>query len=149
MAKQIEFNEEARRSLKRGVDVIANAVKTTLGPKGRNVALDRKFGAPTVTHDGVTVAKEIELKDPFQNMGAQMLKEAATKTNDIAGDGTTTATVLAQAMVHEGLKNLAAGANPMQLKKGIEQATAVAVEHIKSIAKPVQRREDIAAIATI
>src|SRR5207249_2017047 len=120
-----------------------------LGPKGRNVALDRKFGAPTVTHDGVTVAKEIELKDPFQNMGAQMLKEAATKTNDIAGDGTTTATVLAQAMVHEGLKNLAAGANPMQLKKGIDMATVAAVENIKSMAKPVMGRDDIGHIATI
>ena len=121
MAKQIEFSDEARASIKAGVDAVANAVKTTLGPKGRNVALDRKFGAPTVTHDGVTVAKEIELKDPFENMGAQMLKEAATKTNDVAGDGTTTATVLAQAMVHEGLKNLAAGANPMLLKRGIER----------------------------
>ena len=109
MAKQIEFNEEARHSLKRGVDTLANAVKTTLGPKGRNVALDRKYGAPTVTHDGVTVAKEIELQDPFENMGAQLLKEAATKTNDVAGDGTTTATVLAQAMVTEGLRNVAAG----------------------------------------
>ncbi len=149
MAKQIEFSDSARASIKAGVDAVANAVKTTLGPKGRNVALDRKFGAPTVTHDGVTVAKEIELKDPFQNMGAQMLKEAASKTNDVAGDGTTTATVLAQAIVHEGLKNLAAGANPMQLKKGIEIATRAVVEHIKSIAKPVQGRDDIAAIATI
>jgi chaperonin GroEL len=149
MAKQVAFSEEARQSIRLGIDAVANAVKTTLGPKGRNVALDRKFGAPTVTHDGVTVAKEIELKDPFQNMGAQMLKEAATKTNDIAGDGTTTATVLAQAMVHEGLKNLAAGANPMQLKKGIESATATAVENIKKMAKPVQGREDIAHIATI
>ena len=149
MAKQIEFSDSARASIKAGVDAVANAVKTTLGPKGRNVALDRKFGAPTVTHDGVTVAKEIELKDPFQNMGAQMLKEAASKTNDVAGDGTTTATVLAQSIVHEGLKNLAAGANPMLLKKGIEQATVAAVEHIKSIAKPVQGRDDIAAIATI
>jgi len=149
MAKQIEFSDSARSSIKAGVDAVANAVKTTLGPKGRNVALDRKFGAPTVTHDGVTVAKEIELKDPFQNMGAQMLKEAASKTNDVAGDGTTTATVLAQAIVHEGLKNLAAGANPMLLKKGIEIATRAAVEHIQSIAKAVQGREDIAAIATI
>src|SRR6266566_1663611 len=149
MAKQIEFSEAARSSIKAGVDAVANAVRTTLGPKGRNVALDRKFGAPTVTHDGVTVAKEIELKDPFQNMGAQMLKEAASKTNDVAGDGTTTATVLAQSIVQEGLKNLAAGANPMLLKKGIEQATIAAVEHIKSIAKPVQGRDDIAAIATI
>src|SRR5207253_5960059 len=127
MPKQLHFNEEARRSLKRGVDIVAEAVKTTLGPRGRNVAIDKKFGAPTVTHDGVTVAKEIELKDPFENMGAQMLKEAATKTNDVAGDGTTTATVLAQAMIHEGLKNLAAGANPMLLKKGIDQATVAAV----------------------
>src|SRR6476661_7249025 len=149
MPKQLEFSEEARRSLKRGVDAVANAVKTTLGPKGRNVALDRKFGAPTVTHDGVTVAKEIELKDPFQNMGAQMLKEAASKTNDVAGDGTTTATVLAQAMVHEGLRNVAAGANPMLLKRGIDIATRAAVEHIKSLAKPVQGRDDIAHIASI
>ncbi|MBF6612371.1 MAG: chaperonin GroEL [Chloroflexi bacterium] len=149
MAKQIEFSDDARQSIRAGVDAVANAVKTTLGPKGRNVALDRKFGAPTVTHDGVTVAKEIELKDPFENMGAQMLKEAASKTNDVAGDGTTTATVLAQAMVHEGLKNLAAGANPMLLKRGIEQATRVAVDHIKSMATPVQGREDIAHIATI
>jgi len=149
MAKQIEFSDSARASIKAGVDAVANAVKTTLGPKGRNVALDRKFGAPTVTHDGVTVAKEIELKDPFENMGAQMLKEAASKTNDVAGDGTTTATVLAQAIVQEGLKNLAAGANPMQLKKGIELAARAAVEHIQSISKPVQGRDDIAAIATI
>jgi chaperonin GroEL len=149
MAKQIEFGDSARGSIKAGVDAVANAVKTTLGPKGRNVALDRKFGAPTVTHDGVTVAKEIELKDPFENMGAQMLKEAASKTNDVAGDGTTTATVLAQAIVHEGLKNLAAGANPMLLKKGIELAARAAVERIKSIATPVQGRDDIAAIATI
>ena len=124
MAKQIEFNEEARRALKRGVDMLANAVKTTLGPKGRNVALDKKFGAPTVTHDGVTVAKEIELEDPFENMGAQLLKEAATKTNDVAGDGTTTATVLAQAIVTEGLRNVAAGANPMLLKRGIDKGAA-------------------------
>src|SRR5512133_2372281 len=143
MAKQIEFSDSARASIKAGVDAVANAVKTTLGPKGRNVALDRKFGAPTVTHDGVTVAKEIELKDPFQNMGAQLLKEAATKTNDVAGDGTTTATVPAQAMVHEGLRNLAAGANPMQLKKGIDIATRAAVEYIKAMATPVQGREDI------
>ncbi len=149
MAKQIEFGDSARASIKAGVDAVANAVKTTLGPKGRNVALDRKFGAPTVTHDGVTVAKDIELKDPFENMGAQMLKEAASKTNDVAGDGTTTSTVLAQAIVHEGLKNLAAGANPMQIKKGIESATRAAVEFIKSLAHPVQGRDDIAAIATI
>src|SRR3954449_9118793 len=133
MAKILEFNEQARASLKEGVDALANAVKTTLGPKGRNVALDKKFGAPTVTHDGVTVAKEIELDDPFANMGAQLLKEAATKTNDIAGDGTTTATVLAQAIVTEGLRNVAAGANPMLLKRGIDIATRAAVEYIKSL----------------
>ncbi|HEX8229488.1 MAG TPA: chaperonin GroEL [Chloroflexia bacterium] len=149
MAKQLEFSMEARASIKAGIDAVANAVKTTMGPKGRNVALDRKFGAPTVTHDGVTVAKEIELKDPFENMGAQMLKEAATKTNDVAGDGTTTATVLAQAMVHEGLKNLAAGANPMLLKRGIDIATRAAVEHIHAMSSPVETREDIAHIATI
>ncbi len=128
MAKILAFNEDARQSLKVGIDTLANAVKTTLGPKGRNVALDKKFGAPTVTHDGVTVAKEIELADPFENMGAQLLKEAATKTNDVAGDGTTTATVLAQAIVHEGLKNVAAGANPMLLKRGIDLATDAIVE---------------------
>ncbi|HMA37726.1 MAG TPA: chaperonin GroEL [Chloroflexia bacterium] len=149
MAKQIEFNEEARRSLKRGVDVIANAVKTTLGPKGRNVALDRKYGAPTVTHDGVTVAKEIELKDPFENMGAQLLKEAATKTNDIAGDGTTTATVLAQAIVTEGLRNVAAGANPMLLKRGIDLGVAALVAQIRANAKPVNSQEEIASVAAI
>src|SRR5215212_7211941 len=120
MSKVLEFNTQARQSLKDGVDILANTVKTTLGPKGRNVALDKKWGSPTVTHDGVTVAKEIELEDPFENMGAQLLKEAATKTNDVAGDGTTTATVLAQAIVTEGLKNVTAGANPMQIKRGIE-----------------------------
>ena len=120
MAKQLVFSEEARRSLKRGIDVLSTAVATTLGPKGRNVALDKKFGAPTITHDGVTVAKEIELEDPYENMGAQLLKEAATKTNDIAGDGTTTATVLAHTIITEGLKNVAAGANPMLIKRGIE-----------------------------
>ena len=148
MAKQIEFSEEARRSLKRGVDVVANAVKSTLGPKGRNVALDRKYGAPTVTHDGVTVAKEIELKDPFENMGAQLLKEAATKTNDVAGDGTTTATVLAQAIVHEGLRNVAAGANPMLLKRGIDLGTQALVARIREMAQPVQGRDEIANVAT-
>src|SRR5437763_824366 len=144
MAKQIEFNEEARRSLKRGVDTVANAVKATLGPKGRNVALDRKYGAPTVTHDGVTVAKEIELKDPFENMGAQLLKEAATKTNDVAGDGTTTATVLAQAIVHEGLRNVAAGANPMLLKRGLDLRVAALVTAIRGMAQPVQSQEESA-----
>src|ERR671939_1709159 len=131
MAKQLEFNEEARRSLKRGVDVIANAVKTTLGPKGRNVALDRKYGAPTVTHDGVTVAKEIELKDPFENMGVQLLKEAASKTNDVAGDGTTTSTVLAQTIVGEGLRLVAAGANPLLLKRGLDTGLTALDAEIK------------------
>ena len=149
MAKILEFNEDARKSLKIGVDTLANAVKTTLGPKGRNVALDKKFGAPTVTHDGVTVAKEIELSDPFENMGAQLLKEAATKTNDVAGDGTTTATVLAQAIVNEGLKNVAAGANPMLLKQGIDMATDKIVEAIKSMATEVQGRDEIAQVASI
>ena len=121
MAKQLVFDEDARRSLKKGIDILAEAVKSTLGPKGRNVALDKKFGAPSITHDGVTVAKEISLENPFENMGAQLLKEAATRTNDVAGDGTTTATVLAQAIVTEGLKNMAAGANPMQLKQGIDK----------------------------
>jgi chaperonin GroEL len=148
-AKQLAFAEEARRSLKTGVDVMANAVKTTLGPKGRNVALDKKFGAPTITHDGVTVAKEIELENPYENMGAQLLKEAATKTNDIAGDGTTTATVLAQMIVTEGLKNVAAGANPMLLKRGIEKGTAVLVEAIKKSATPVKGQEEIANVASI
>src|SRR5436190_5687170 len=146
-AKILEFNEDARKSLKTGIDTLANAVKTTLGPKGRNVALDKKFGAPTVTHDGVTLAKEIELADPFENMGAQLLKEAATKTNDVAGDGTTTATVLAQATVTEGLRNVAAGANPMLLKQGIDLATDKIVEAIKGMAKEVQGREEVAQVA--
>ena len=149
MAKQLQFSEEARRSLKRGVDTLAQAVGTTLGPKGRNVALDKKWGAPTITHDGVTVAKEIELEDPFENMGAQLLKEAATKTNDVCGDGTTTATVLAQAIVHGGLKNVAAGANPMLLKHGIEAASQAVVKAIKDAAHPVDTREDIANVAAI
>ncbi|MCB0216788.1 MAG: chaperonin GroEL [Chloroflexi bacterium] len=149
MAKQLVFNEAARRGLKEGVDTVANAVKTTLGPKGRNVALSRKFGAPTVTHDGVTVAKEIELEDPYANMGAQLFKEAAMRTNDVAGDGTTTATVLAQAMVTEGLRNVAAGANPMQIKRGIEMATKVVVEEIRKISRNVEGREEIAQVATI
>lgn len=148
-AKQLAFAEDARRHLKIGVDAMANAVKTTLGPKGRNVALDKKFGAPTVTHDGVTVAKEIELENPYENMGAQLLKEAATKTNDVAGDGTTTATVLAQTIVTEGLKNVAAGANPMLLKRGIEKGTAVLVEEIKKMAKQVKGKDDIAHVAAI
>src|SRR5215471_1074519 len=149
MAKQLVFDENARRSLKKGIDVLAGAVKTTLGPKGRNVALDKKFGAPTVTHDGVTVAKEIQLEDPFENMGAQLLKEAATKTNDVAGDGTTTATVLAQAIVNEGLKNLAAGANPMQLRQGIDQGVEAIVEYIRQHATPVHGKKEIAQIATV
>src|SRR5512136_1198738 len=149
MAKQISFAEEARRDLKVGVDALANAVKVTLGPKGRNVALDKKWGAPTITHDGVTVAKEIELQDPWQNMGAQLLKEAATKTNDIAGDGTTTATVLAQAIVNEGLKNVAAGANPMLLKRGIEKGVAALSANVKAQAIAITTKEEIAAVAAI
>jgi chaperonin GroEL len=145
----IEFNEQARQSLKQGVDVLANAVKTTLGPKGRNVALDKKFGAPTVTHDGVTVAKEIELEDNFANMGAQLLKEAATKTNDVAGDGTTTATVLAQAIVHEGMRNVAAGANAMLLKRGIELGTDALIEKIQDMAVAVKGKDEIAQVAAI
>ncbi|MCS7352318.1 chaperonin GroEL [Thermoflexus sp.] len=147
--KQLVFGEEARRRLKRGIDILANAVGTTLGPKGRNVALDKKWGAPSITHDGVTVAKEIELPDPYENMGVQLLKEAATKTNDVAGDGTTTATVLAHMMVTEGMKNVAAGANPMLLKKGIEMAVKAVVEEIKRMAKPVQSKDDIAHVAAI
>ncbi len=147
-AKQLIFAEEARRKLKTGIDTVSNAVVTTLGPKGRNVAIDRKFGAPTITHDGVTVAKEIELEDPFENMGAQLIKEAATKTNDIAGDGTTTSTLLAQTIVNEGLKTLAAGGNPMLLKRGIEVASKMVSEEIKSHAIAISTREDIANVAT-
>ena len=149
MAKQLIFSEEARRSLKEGIDVLANAVSTTLGPKGRNVALDRKFGSPTITHDGVTVAKEIELEDPFQNMGAQLLKEAATKTNDIAGDGTTTSTVLAHAIVTEGLKTLAAGANAMLLKHGIEKAAHAVAGKVSELAIELSSKEEIANVASI
>ncbi|MEM7510790.1 MAG: chaperonin GroEL [Bacteroidota bacterium] len=149
MAKNIEFRVEARDKLKRGVDALANAVKVTLGPKGRNVVIDKKFGAPNITKDGVTVAKEIELKDPVENMGAQMVKEVASKTADIAGDGTTTATVLAQAMIREGLKNVTAGANPMELKKGIEEATKVVVEKLKSFSKEISGSKEIAQVATI
>ena len=148
-AKQIVFSEDARRKLKRGIDTVATAVSTTLGPKGRNVAIDKKFGAPTVTHDGVTVAKEIELEDPFENMGAQLFKEAAVKTNDIAGDGTTTATVLAQHMVHEGLKNVAAGANPMLLKQGIEIGTQALANKIRSMAISIDSFDEIASVASI
>lgn len=149
MAKQLVFGDEARRYLKSGVDAVANAVATTLGPKGRNVALDRKYGSPTITHDGVTVAKEIELEDPYENMGAQLLKEAATKTNDIAGDGTTTSTVLAHAIVSEGLKNLAAGANPMLLKRGIEAASKVVSEAIHGQAIDITTKAEIGSVATI
>ena len=149
MAKQILFNEEARRALGKGVDALADAVKVTLGPKGRNVVLDKKFGAPTITNDGVTIARDIELDDPFENMGAQLVREVATKTNDIAGDGTTTATLLAQAMIHEGMRNVAAGANPMVLKKGIETAVKTLVEEIKSVSKSVNSKSEIAQVATI
>src|SRR5205809_5823609 len=148
-AKQLVFDAEARRQLKTGIDALANAVKVTLGPRGRNVAIDKKWGAPTITHDGVTVAKEIELENHFQNMGAQMLKQAATKTNDVAGDGTTTSTVIAQAIVTEGLRNLAAGANPMLMKRGIDAATQAVVEEIKKMATPVNGQADIEHIATI
>jgi chaperonin GroEL len=149
MAKLILYSEEARHSLKHGTDSLANAVGRTLGPKGRNVALDKKYGAPTITHDGVTVAKEIELEDPFENMGAQLVKEAATKTEDVAGDGTTTATVLAQAIITEGLKNVASGANPMQMKLGIDKAREVVTEAIKKAATPVRGHDEIAQVATV
>ena len=149
MAKKVLYNEEARAALLRGVDQLANAVKITLGPKGRNVVLDKRFGAPNIVNDGVSIAREIELKDPFENMGAQLVKEVATKTNDVAGDGTTTATLLAQPMIHEGMRNVAAGANPMVLKKGIEEAVKVLVEEIKKKAVPVQTKEAIAQVASI
>ncbi|MFZ5354332.1 MAG: chaperonin GroEL [Bacillota bacterium] len=149
MAKQIRFGEEARRSLERGVNQLADTVKITLGPKGRNVVLDKKFGSPLITNDGVTIAKEIELEDPFENMGAQLVKEVATKTNDVAGDGTTTATLLAQAIIREGLKNVAAGANPMILKKGIFKAVDTAVAELKNISKPIESKAAIAQVASI
>ena len=149
MAKQLLFSEEARRSLQRGVDKMAEAVKVTLGPRGRYAVLDKKFGAPTMTNDGVTIARDIELEEPYENMGAQMLEEVATKTNDVAGDGTTTSIVLAQAIIREGLKNVTAGANPMGLKKGIERGVAAVVEEIKRLTKPVETRDDIAHIASI
>ena len=149
MAKDIKFSEEARRSMLRGVDALANAVKVTLGPKGRNVVLEKKFGSPLITNDGVTIAKEIELEDAFENMGAKLVAEVASKTNDIAGDGTTTATVLAQAMIREGLKNVTAGANPMGIRKGIEKATKAAVEELKAISKPIESKESIAQVAAI
>ena len=149
MAKQILFDEEARRALGRGVDALADAVKVTLGPKGRNVVLEKKFGAPTITNDGVTIARDIELEDPFENMGAQLVKEVATKTNDIAGDGTTTATLLAQAMIREGMRNVVAGANPMIIKKGIDRAVATLVEEIKAKSHKIEGKADIAQVATI
>ena len=149
MAKQLKFHDEARRALEAGVNKLADTVKVTLGPKGRNVVLDKKFGAPTITNDGVSIAKDVELDDPFENMGAQLVKEVATKTNDVAGDGTTTATVLAQAIVQQGMRNVAAGANPMGLKRGIEKAVAAAVESIKGQAKEVDDKGDISSVATI
>ena len=149
MAKQIKTGEEARRALQKGVDTLADTVKITLGPKGRNVVLDKKFGAPLITNDGVTIAKEIELEDPFENMGAQLVKEVATKTNDVAGDGTTTATLLAQAIVREGLRNLAAGANPMVLKRGLESAVEAAVEGLRSLSQPINGKQAIAQVASI
>lgn len=149
MAKQIVFREDARHALERGVNALADAVKVTLGPKGRNVVLEKKFGSPTITNDGVSIAREIELEDPLENMGAQLVKEVATKTNDVAGDGTTTATILAQAIIREGLKNVAAGANPMLLKKGIEKAVAAATDALKDISKPVESKEAISQVASI
>ncbi|WP_242225276.1 chaperonin GroEL [Bacillus cereus group sp. BfR-BA-01380] len=149
MAKDIKFSEEARRSMLRGVDTLANAVKVTLGPKGRNVVLEKKFGSPLITNDGVTIAKEIELEDAFENMGAKLVAEVASKTNDVAGDGTTTATVLAQAMIREGLKNVTAGANPMGLRKGIEKAVVAAIEELKTISKPIEGKSSIAQVAAI
>lgn len=149
MAKQIKYGEDARRSLEKGVNALANTVKITLGPKGRNVVLDKKFGSPLITNDGVTIAKEIELEDPFENMGAQLVKEVATKTNDVAGDGTTTATLLAQAIIREGLKNVAAGANPMMIKKGIQAAVTASVDSLKEISKPIADKTSIAQVAAI
>ncbi|NLN49897.1 MAG: chaperonin GroEL, partial [Clostridiales bacterium] len=149
MAKQIKFSEDARRALERGVNELSNTVKITLGPKGRNVVLDKKFGSPLITNDGVTIAREVELEDPFENMGAQLVKEVATKTNDVAGDGTTTATLLAQAIIREGLKNVAAGANPIILKKGITKAVDASVEELKSISKPIESKSAIAQVASI
>ena len=149
MAKQIIYGEEARKAIEHGVNQLADTVKITLGPKGRNVVLDKKYGTPLITNDGVTIAKEIELEDAFENLGAQLIKEVSTKTNDVAGDGTTTATVLAQAMIGEGLKNLAAGANPMTMKRGIQKAAAEAVGAIKAVSQPVSGSKDIARVGTI
>ena len=148
-AKDVQFGENARRAKLRGVNILADAVKVTLGPKGRNVVLDKSFGAPTVTKDGVSVAKEVELKDKFENMGAQMLKEVASKTSDVAGDGTTTATVLAQAIVREGLKSVAAGMNPMDLKRGIDKAVKVAVGELETMSKPCSDMESVAQVGTV
>src|SRR6201991_5219710 len=147
--KELKFNEDARRSLERGVNILADAVKVTLGPKGRYVVLDKKFGAPTITNDGVTIAREIEVEDVFQNQGAQLVREVATATNDIAGDGTTTATVLAQAIVRQGMKNVAAGADPLGLKRGIEKAVNAVVEHISTQSKEISDKDQIARVATI
>ena len=149
MAKQIIYGEEARKALQRGVDQLADTVKITLGPKGRNVVLGKKFGAPLITNDGVTIAKEIEFEDPFENMGAQLIREVSTKTNDVAGDGTTSATVLAQAMIREGLKNLAAGANPMVMRRGIQKAAEAAVDAIRTNSQPVSGSGDIARVGAI
>ncbi len=149
MAKDIKPPKDARRSMLRGVDTLADAVKVTLGPKGRNVVLDKKFGSPLITNDGVTIAKEIELEDAFENMGAQLVSEVASKTNEIAGDGTTTATVLAQAMIREGLKNVASGANPVGVRRGIEKAVEVAIKQLKEISKPIEGKESIAQVAAI
>lgn len=149
MAKQIKFGEDARRALEAGVNQLADTVKMTMGPKGRNVVLDKKFGSPLITNDGVTIAKEIELEDPFENMGAQLVKEVATKTNDVAGDGTTTATLLAQAIIREGLKNVAAGANPMGIKRGILKASDAAVEGLKVLSQPVKGSSSIEQVASI
>ncbi|EWT04259.1 molecular chaperone GroEL, partial [Intrasporangium chromatireducens Q5-1] len=149
MAKQLEFDDSARKSLERGVDALANAVKVTLGPKGRNVVIDKKWGAPTITNDGVTIAREIELEDAYENLGAQLAKEVATKTNDIAGDGTTTATVLAQAMVKEGLRNVAAGAAPAALKRGIDKAVAAVNDQLLKVARDVDGKDEVASVATL
>ncbi len=149
MAKMLQFDEDARRKLERGVNALADAVKVTIGPKGRNVVIDKKFGAPTITNDGVTIAREVELEDPYENLGAQLAKEVATKTNDIAGDGTTTATVLAQALVREGLRNVAAGAQPIALKRGIDAAVKAVSDHLLSTAKPVETKESIAQVGAI
>src|SRR5699024_2202351 len=149
MAKELKFSEEGRRAMLRGVNTLADAVKVTLGPKGRNVVLDKKFGSPLITNDGVTIAKEIELEDNFENMGAQLVSEVASKTNEVAGDGTTTATVLAQAMIREGLKNVTSGANPVGLRRGIEQAVELAVKELKEISERVENKDEIAQVASI